>query len=177
MEYLINSNYNNFIAHNLNDTYVEHDYTIDNKYYDETGIIRKYYTKKIYSRDIIIYDDLNRIINLEELRLGLEKYQYQISNTSRIDYKKRSRRYRTYQLLRYDPVPFTGNGRRYGYSRSSRHTYRNDYINNNNEDFNDPILTIEISYRSNWEYDDYYLSRSCYSKSWKDQSKKKKQWM
>jgi hypothetical protein len=162
----------NDVAHTINDIWVSYESRINNK-----GI--KYLKKNVYGKSVIVYDEYNRVINLSELREGVEHYNPNLPNESIRKYY-RWRGSTDYQYLRYDPVPFTGQNRwRAKAYRYNTHTYRNYFLSvlsYGNEIKLDSKIKVEFYDYHNSLYRDNYLRSNYNNKSWKNQ-KKRKQWM
>jgi len=181
IDYIKDKEYN--IAHNSNDIYV---------YYDcrkfklkpselsyEEEIVKKAITlltvgksdykeinKYTYKRNIFVYDNDDRIINLSEIRKSIAIYKPK---------NKKYIRFRNYFRYRYDPVPGI---RVYKCNKCKSVRKNKSYAAKLSEYVdlfpNDSSIKRSAFFVSKW--DDEFLYRKT-EKNWKYQSKKRKQWM
>jgi len=122
----------------------------------------------LVSRDLIVYDSLMRVVNIVDLRAGVDKF------------KPKERKYHYgrlggHRFFRYDPVPYTGQGHRRWY----RHLPKNKAYGVALQEYKDLFpgdarLRNTVCFISKWSDD---FPPRCNEKNWKSQSKNRKQWM
>lgn len=157
--------YEDSIAHNENDllVYWRTDWYWD--FHNETHITKKV---ECFTRHIFVYDEYDRIINLNEIRAGIKAYKA----PERREYYRHWYRMRgCYFEFRREPVPHTGHSRWGRYYRYKRHTYRNSYLSTC-DILPDPRINSQLDLGCKWD-DEFPRSNE---KNWKSQGKKKHQW-
>ncbi len=172
------------IAHNDNDLYIYYDcgtFKIkpsDLSYEDE--IVKKTITlltvgtidygeinRYIYRRDLFVYDDDNKLVNLHEIRESIAIYKQPKT--------KKWVWFRDYFRYRYDPVPGIGVYRRNRFRRIKRNKSYAAKLSEYVDLFpNDSSIKRSAFFVSKWD-DDFSCRKT--EKNWKRQSKKAKQWM
>ena len=146
------------IGHNYNDTFTSLEFGYNELY------------RKSYSRNLIVYDSLWRVVHITDIRDALKKFDP--------DKKKRkiNKRWATYFEYRREPVPWISNHHshywRYNVGRNKSYAaklqeYRKMFPCDN-------TIGKAINLVKSWDDD---LSHRHVEKCWKTQSKKKKQWM
>lgn len=149
------------ISHNRNDRFFTR-YPIG--YYDDQP---EPWQVKIteYCRSVFILDEYNRIINLHEIREGLKEFRDDL-------YHQEYKHYYSHGIFRYrhDPVPRTGH-RWHCRCYRSNHSYKNYYLNALSY-VDDARLRNGLEGVTDWDGYPRFSQRS-----WKEQSKKRKQWM
>lgn len=144
------------IGHNFNDTYH----------------IKKFKYDRLYSKlikiDFIVFDSLWRVVDKSVIEKGFEDFVYRrrIFRPKFFEYRK-------------EPVPHTGGGGRfYGHHifRKRQKNKRAAVLLKEDQDLfpNDSSGNERVNLVKSWNDD---LSMRCQDKSWKHNSKKRKQWM
>ena len=124
------------------------------------------YTDKWYLRPYMVYDNYGRIIDVREDLCNTDKYMS--------SYKSHRRKSIYYFRYRIDPVPKTFTLKGFKKYLRSPHT-TNEKRQNCREDYK-PFIRGKRSNRMLPSlYDD--IMRDYHSRSWKDCTKKRKQWM
>ena len=169
-------NYNDYVfAHNKNDTYIVHDF-----FYAEDIWGTIVYTKKVYYRNVFVYDEFNRIINLSEIREGIAKYKPRIESTRNKHWHHfYSKKYKFIFQYRHEPVPCTGHyNHNSGYYRGNVTTnkkYYSDLLSYKDE-FEDYHCQLKkVNFDDIRDYDGYI--RSKHSNGWKENSTVRKQYL
>lgn len=155
--------------------------TIPKTYRDNDGDLRFYYDMKMVDRQYIFVDGLNRIIDFRECKKEID-YLYENGLTKYESYPKRKSKWSKYFVnntsytFRYDPVPFKGkrSGCRY-YRMPKLHNLYKQIADEEYQDFVRPKRNLNNLPNVYW--DDAPLRSRAKSRSWKDCTKKRKQWM
>lgn len=174
------------IAHNENDVYVycreKFSRKPNNLTYDEEIVekVKKlligestYFPppeRYVQRRCLVVFDEY-KMINLAEIKEAIKVYKPRNKKYHSSYYRGR------YFVYRYDPVPFTGCGRWYSgwYRRIPRNKSYYAKLSEYVDLFpNDASIRRAANFVSKWSDD---FPPRCVEKSWKSQSKKKKQWM
>lgn len=153
--------YTEGISHNDNDCYT----SIVTKYcWDEVeqrNVFRQ--EEHSYLKALVVYDEFGTIVNKDDIKYGLRKFKPR-------EEKRKSWGKKVIFEYRNGPVPGIHKYKN-GSSRYRRPKWNKGYYAK--------VLEFEgsneISFIRDWEYD-VYRSR-LNNRSWKDQSKKRKQWM
>lgn len=101
------------------------------------------YIKKIYRRNVFIYDEYDRIIPYSEIRDACEEYREPVKKRELIAWG-RPRIFR----FRFDPVPYIGV--RHGASHNRPHRYKNTWAGAMFDD-DDPRLREHFEIISDWD--------------------------
>lgn len=172
----------NDIAHNKNDLYIYYDCgTFKLKPSElsyEEEIVKKAISflvgkndyreikRYIYRRNLFVYDNDNRIVNLYEIRKSISVFKQKKD--------KKRKWFRDYFRYRYDPVPGI---RAYRYKRFRKVRKNKSYAAKLSEYIdlfpNDSSIKRSAFFVSRWD-DDFSYRKT--EKNWKRQSKRIKQW-
>ena len=171
------------IAHNDNDLYIYYDCGTfklkpsELSYEDE--IVKKTISflmgendykeikRYIYKRDLFVYDDYNKLVNLHEIRESISILKPKKD--------KKWRWFRDYFRYRYDPVPGISVYRRNRFRKVKRNKSYAAKLSEYVDLFpNDSSIKRSAFFVSRWD-DDFSYRKT--EKNWKRQSKKAKQWM
>lgn len=155
--------------------------TIPKTYRDNDGQMRFYYDIQMVDKQYIFVDGLDRIIDFriyqKEINYLYEKGQFDYES-----YPKRKKRWSKYSLtnryskFREEPVPFTG-------KRSGTQAYRMPKLHNLYKQIADEEYQEFVRPKRNLNnlpnvyWDDAPVRSRFDSRSWKDCTKKRKQWM
>lgn len=154
--------------------------TIPKTYWDNEGQMRFYYDNQMVDRQYIFVDGLNRIVDFRIYKKEIN-YLYDKGMFDYESYPKRKKKWNKYALsnrcskFREEPVPFTG-------KRSGTQAYRMPKLHNLYKQIADEEYQEFIRPKRNLNnlpnvyWDDAPLRSRFKSRSWKDCSKKKKQW-
>lgn len=156
--------------------------TVPKTYWDNDGQMRFYYDIQMVDRQYIFVDGLNRIV---DFRIYKKEINY-LYDKGMFDYesypKRKKSKYSYYRFeksnykFREDPVPFTG-------KRSGTQAYRMPKLHNlykqiADEEYQDFIRPKRnLNNLPNVYWDDAPVRSRFKSRSWKDCTKKRKQWM
>ena len=145
------------------------------------GELRYYYDTQMVDRQYIFVDGLNRIIDFRVYRKEIN-YLYDKGQIKYESYPKRKSKWNKYfsnntsYRFRYDPVPFRGkrSGCRY-YRMPKLHNLYKQIADEEYQEFIRPKRNLNNLPNVYW--DDAPLRSRFKSRSWKDCTKKRKQWM
>ena len=155
--------------------------TVPKTYWDNDGQMRFYYDIQMVDRQYIFVDGLNRIVDFRIYKKEIN-YLYDKGMFDYESYPKRKKRWSKYSLanryskFREEPVPFTG-------KRSGTQAYRMPKLHNlykqiADEEYQDFIRPKRnLNNLPNVYWDDAPVRSRFKSRSWKDCTKKRKQWM
>lgn len=155
--------------------------TIPKTYRDNDGQMRFYYDIQMVDRQYIFVDGLDRIIDFriyqKEINYLHEKGQFDYES-----YPKRKKRWSKYSLanryskFREEPVPFTG--KRLGTQAYRMPKLHNLYKQIADEEYQEFVRPKRnLNNLPNLYWDDAPVRSRFDSRSWKDCTKKRKQWM
>ena len=155
--------------------------TVPKTYWDNDGQMHFYYDIQMVDRQYIFVDGLNRIVDFRIYKKEIN-YLYDKGMFDYESYPKRKKRWSKYSLanryskFREEPVPFTG-------KRSGTQAYRMPKLHNlykqiADEEYQDFIRPKRnLNNLPNVYWDDAPVRSRFKSRSWKDCTKKRKQWM
>lgn len=147
------------------------------KYYtdENTGEMCRTVDVNYYSRRYMFIDKENRVLDLRLYRKELDYFRKNNETTFEAFPKKKKKYYWRNESPRYriDPIPYTGRHRYFhGSLRAVRTT--NEIRMNSNPEHKDYVRPARRPHNLPTIYDDIWRHRS---RSWKDCTKKRKQWM
>lgn len=155
--------------------------TVPKTYRDNDGQMRFYYDIQMVDRQYIFVDGLDRIVDFRLYRKEIN-YLYEKGQFDYESYPKRKKRWSKYSLanryskFREEPVPFTG-------KRSGTQAYRIPKLHNLYKQIADKEYQEFVRPKRNLNnlpnvyWDDAPVRSRFDSRSWKDCTKKRKQWM
>lgn len=168
-EYLMGTGILSICGHNANDTLVSRWYC------DENGTIRKSVLTYV---SYILYED-DKVMDIPTLKKEVEIFSY--------EYQEKREKYHKSNPLwwkwigrkvnfryRFDPVPYVRKSHTYGNYYRKIKRGKSEYTKRvaDRDIIHDSKVSVKKELVTSWG-DDYPRS---FSKSWKDQSKKRKQW-
>lgn len=160
---IVHSGYESSIAHNENDLLV---YWRTDCYYDYPDKVLKTKKVEVFTRHILVYDEYDRIINLNEIREGLKQYKEQPAKP----WNRRPWYSNKYFEYRREPVPYTGKSRYHNHWRRTKHSYLKSYLSTY-DIIDDPRINQYLDTGYWWDDDDYPAHPQ---KNWK--SHRRTQW-